>query len=552
MFDWLRRRKKRVYIIMVFAMAAWGIGYSASYLIPQKPAGIIMGKKVSQEEFNDAMTRWHRVFFRQGDLPLNKLVWEQMTLAREAARMGIVVTNDEILERIQSMAIAMLGRTANLPPEQMIPALCQSYTVTEDQLLRTFGEALLIEKMNILLAGSVKVTAEEAWDRYAIDNEEVKIEYLALKAKDLAPYVEATEEEITSFYNTHKDRFPDPARGTPGYREPQKVKIEYIMARYRDVEPKASVTEEEVKGYYEENKDRRYKIEEKKEAEALKYKPFQEVKEEIKETLTRNKAKEMVTQLIGEADGKIYESLGKTERMGLSSLADSLGLFYNETGYFTQEEAKNIIKDAEEMVYSMFFQREEYDPSPPLDAPAGKFIFQVTSRKEPQAPPLEEVKKKVEEELREEKALLKAKEIAQLALERIKQSSFEEGKRLLEEESKKIKAEGSILQKGETEFFARPQLLEGRPYRYINALEADVPNLATEAFKLKDSEVALVAEKAGKKACYILRLASKKEADKKNFQDNKEKLIRRYLAEKQQDFLAHWSQRLKEMAELHR
>ncbi len=142
--NWMRRHKKKMYIVMVFAMAAWGIGYSASYLIPKKPIGTIMGEKISAEEFNDAMVRWHRVFLRQQDLPLGKLVWEQLTLVKEAERMGIAVSNDEIIERIKTLGVTMLG-SAGMPPNQILRLLCQNYMVTEEQLLRTYKEALLIE-----------------------------------------------------------------------------------------------------------------------------------------------------------------------------------------------------------------------------------------------------------------------------------------------------------------------------------------------------------------------------------------------------------------------
>ncbi|MFQ5956616.1 MAG: SurA N-terminal domain-containing protein, partial [Candidatus Brocadiales bacterium] len=120
--DWMRRHKKKMYIVMVFAMAAWGIGYSASYLIPKKPIGIIMGEKISAEEFNDAMVRWKRVFLWQEDLPLGKVVWEQLTLVKEAERMGIAVSNDEIIDRIQTLGVTMLGGVG-IPPNQIVRTL---------------------------------------------------------------------------------------------------------------------------------------------------------------------------------------------------------------------------------------------------------------------------------------------------------------------------------------------------------------------------------------------------------------------------------------------
>ena len=551
--DWMRKNKKKMYIVMVFAMAAWGIGYSASFLIPQKPIGTIMGKKVTAEEFNDAMTRWHRVFLRQEGLPLDKLVWEQLTLVREAERMGIAVSNSEVIERIGTMGVTMLGNP-NMPPDQIVRLLCQNYTVTEEQLLRTYKEALLLEKMHVLISDNVKVPDTEAWEMYAMDNEEAKIEFVAIGAQDIARNVSVAEEEITSFYNAHKDNFPDPAQGIPGYREPEKIKIEYLMARYRDLERNVTVSEDEMQTYYEENKARKYKkaaapkgdkSAEAKEPQPPQYKPLEEVKGEIKEFLERNKSKELVDKLISETDERIYGSLGRTEQISFLDIGGSLGVFYKESDYFSREEAKDVIRDTDESVYSKFFEREKYDPSPPFDAPAGKFIFQVTDIKEPSAPPLQAVREKVMKDLKEEKALVKARELAKQCAEKAKQTSFEEGVKLLENECK-----GPLFVKKETEFFKRPEMKNGRLHRYINALEADVPNVARSAFKLKQGELDTVAEESGKKAIYVIRLTEKKEADRKKFEEKKEEVMRKYLSEKQQNFIDYWNENVKKKAEL--
>ncbi|MEK7821655.1 MAG: SurA N-terminal domain-containing protein [Planctomycetota bacterium] len=568
MLGWLRMQKKRVFIIMVFAMATWGIGYSASFLIPRKPIGLILGEKVYQEEYGDAMNRWHRIFLREGNLPIGKIVWEQMVMSRQAEKMGIAVSDEEIMERLQSMAFLTMSHRGGLPPQsQLMQALCQTYSVNEDQLWRTFREALLVEKMSTLIASGIKITNEEAWQRYARENEEVKVQYLALRAGDLVDHVQVSPEEIGSFYNAHKDSPPDPAQGNPGYKETEKVKIEYIMARYRDLEDLVSVSEEEVKSYYEDNKERRYKAQkpEKAQEEGKEqppaYKSLEEVRGEIKDSFKREKSKELVNKLISKADEEIYESLGKAERLDFPTIAQKLGLFYKETDYFGREESEKVIREAEDLA-KQAFEREAFDPSPPQDAPVGKYIFQVVSRKEATPPPLEEIKEKVEKDLREEKALQRAKELADAAADRIRNKSLEEGLKFLEEEGKKLRGEnrGLIYQKGETEFFARPEAVEGRAYRYLKSLDADVPHLVQRAFSLKETasapggpptkEVAVVAEEAGKKACYIIWLAGRKEAEKSKFDENKEKLLRRYLTEKQQTFLKEWVDALREKGKL--
>ena len=557
--NWMRTHKKKMYIVMVFAMAAWGIGFSASYLIPKKPIGTIMGQKVSVEEFNDAMMRWRRVFLKQENLPLGKLVWEQLTLVKQADSMGIAVSNDEVIDRIKTMGATVLG-SSGVPTGQIIKFLCQNYRVTEAQLLMTYREALLIEKMHVLLSGNVKMTKGEAWEIYARDNEEAKIEFVTLGARDLAKNISVTDEEITAFHNEHKNNFPNPSEGIIGYKEPEKTKIEYLMARYRDVKKNVTVTEDEIQAYYDENKEVKYKKEEEKpesngdkgdkKAEDKKpqppqYKPFVEVQADIRKLLEREKSKELVNELISTADETIYERLGRTEQINFADIGGSIGIFHKESDYFTGEEARDVIRDADKSVYSRFFEREKYDPSAPLDAPAGKFIFQVISVKEPSAPPLEAIREKVTQDVKEEKALARARELAERFVEKANKTSFEEGLELLNKEG------GSVLfSKRKTEFFTRPEIKDGRPHRYINELEANVPHVATSAFKLRPGELGIVTEETGNKAIYIIRLTEKKGADKKKFDEDRANLARKYLMEKQKRFVIHWSDGIKKKARL--
>lgn len=556
--NWMRRHKKKMYIVMVFAMAAWGIGYSATYLIPKKPIGTILGEKISTEEFNDAMIRWNRIFLQQEGLPLTKLVWERLTFVKEAERMGVMVSNAEVIDRLNTLGVTMLGNVG-IPTEQIVRLLCQNYRVTEEQLLRTYKEALLTEKMMVLLSGNVKVPTAEAWERYARENEEAKVEFVAIKARELADNVSVTDEEVTSFYNKHKDNYPDPSEGVPGYKEAEKTKIEYLMARYRDVKKKVTVTEDEMRAYYEENKDRRYKKESpskadkgekdegNKEPQPPQYKPFEEVKEKINKIIERKKAKELVNGLINKVDEKIYDSLGRTDHINFADIGGDMGVYYKESDFFTREKAKDVITGAEETVYSKFFEREKYDPSPPVEAPGGAFIFQVISIKEPSAPPLQEIREKVVKDLKEEKALQKAEEMARKCVEKIKQASFEEGIKFLKSEAK-----GIAFVKRQTEFFKRPETKDGKPSRYINTLEANTPNVAKSAFRLKQGELDAVTEKAGKKTVYVIRLEGKKAANQKTFEENKKKLVQKYLGQKQQDFFEQWNERLKKEAKLTR
>lgn len=62
--NWFRKNQKKLLgILVVFLMVIWGIGPAVEYIVPKPPVGEILGEKISQEEFNDTVIRWARVFF---------------------------------------------------------------------------------------------------------------------------------------------------------------------------------------------------------------------------------------------------------------------------------------------------------------------------------------------------------------------------------------------------------------------------------------------------------------------------------------------------------
>ncbi|HLG31138.1 MAG TPA: SurA N-terminal domain-containing protein [Candidatus Brocadiales bacterium] len=569
--DWFRKNQKKLMgIFVVVLMAAWGIGPAISMLsnqLGEKPVGTIFGKDISQNEFNEALRRWSRVFLQQAKTPIGEIVWKQLMFVREAERLGIRVSDEEVVEGVRAISATIFGGQINLSIDRIIAILCNSLGVGEAQLLQTLREALLIEKLDHFLRDSIKISSEEAWQKYSRENEQAKVKYIALTAKDIVDYMEINEDEVQSFYNEHCDKFPNLFEGVLGYKEQEKVKIEYMMARYDDLKDRVTVSEDEIQKYYEDNKDTRYKIEEKSpeatgnEPRATTYKPFDEVKEGINNVLKRQKVEELAVELVNKADDQITTELGKTERTSFEELARKFSLTYNVTPYFEKKDANKIIRGTNK-ISDTAFEREKYDPTQPFDCPEGRFIFQVVDKRPPGAPPLAEIRNRIERDLREEKALRKMRELAEICVDKIKDRDLDEGVKTLEAELLEIVKQGPAVvspgkevqkvtvEHNETDYFSRPVYSGNRPSRYISALHGDRPNVASRAFSIKKGDVAIVIEESGEKACYIISLVDKKEADKSQFEEGKDKILKRYLAEKQEAFIAQWMESLNQKAKL--
>ncbi|GIL20025.1 MAG: hypothetical protein DWB56_00350 [Candidatus Jettenia sp.] len=575
--SWFRRHQKTVYIIMIFSMVVWGVSYSAMEMIPKKPVGKVLGRKITQNEFADMLRRWQRLFFSQANESIVSLVWKQLIFVEEAQRMGIMVTTQEIEEGIQRLAFQMFGTGMNMNKYSLIQFLCSNFKLNQDDIERTLREALLVEKLESAMRASTKMTTEETWQRYSMENEQVKFKALTLRASGFLNSVNVTEDEIRSHYEKYKNNEYNEESHQPGYKLPERVKMECLIAKFDDMEKQVSVPEDEMEKYYEDNKEVQFKIteadtkpedtkadktvseenknnqkkekkknsdegKEHKEETVTTYKSFDEVKGDIQKILVRQKAIEKTTEIMTKLDEEIYESIDKEERSSFKDLANTYKVTYQipkgkKTGneFLTENDLLEIFPGSDQIIQAAF-DREKYEPSVPFDFVEGKVIFQVIDKKLPAPAPLEEIRNQVVTGLKLEKALLRAKEVAEKhAGTAAKTVSFDDM-------VKSIKAEcGQIdIPVSEIDYITRPIKLFNKDSKYIEALKEDRPNVAKKAFELKPGQRGVAVEPLGEKACYILEVIDKKPADKSAFEKDKENIAKRYLFEKQEAFISEW------------
>src|SRR3989338_2188979 len=578
--SWFRRHQKTVYIVMIFAMFVWGIGYSIMEMIPKKPIGKIFGRKVTQNEFADMLGRWQRLFFSQAKDSIVSLVWKQLLFVEEAKRMGIVVTAQEVESALQGLAFQIFGGQINMPRAGLMQFLCNNFMINTEQIDHTLREALLVEKLESMLRMSTKMTTEEIWQRYSLENEQVKFKALTLKAKDFLDSANVNEDEIRAYYEKYKNDEYNETSVKPGYKLPESVNLECLIAKFDDMEKLVSVKEEEMEKYYDDNKETQFKIitvepkpEESKENNAATkdasatdkknskkegkettndsktqekkqsptHKPFAEVKEEIRTTIARQKAMEQAAEVMNKLDEEIYETMDKAEHPSFKDLATKYNVAYeipkgkkSKNEFLTEKDLTEVLPGSDQII-QVAFDRDKYEPSVPLDFIEGKVVLQVIDKRSSAPAPFEEIRNNVINDLKLEKGFLKAKEIAEKYAGVTKNSSFDDIVKSI-----KTECPQKDISVCETDYISRPIKLFNKESRYIDALKEDRPNVAKKAFELKSSQLGVAAETSGEKACYIIALLDKKAADKSTFERDKENVTKRYLYEKQETFLADW------------
>jgi len=567
--EWFRRHRKKILgFLAVFLMVTWGMGSSLYYLAERRHAGIIFGEKVPLGRFMDMIHRWQAAIYRRqvDRATLIESGWRHIMMLHEANDYGIGASRREIAE----YAVARLGRP-KLENKAAYVSFLKAIGLSESAYEQTIAEAVRIQKLRDFIRDSVKITPDEVWERYAADNEKIKVKYIKLTPDDFIKDIKVTEEELLDFYKRYRTKIADPENAQPGYKLEEAIKVAYIVAEYDEIAKTIKVPEEELRKYYEEHKESFKVAPEKKKTTAKKedkdkkkkqqnekkqtptYKPFEEVKEEIRKRLARKKAESEVEKIMDEADRLIEKEMEKTETVNLKTIAQKLGkkVKYVESDFVSIRKAGELIEGCPDFNEEVKRRDERDPPSTVMSCPKGKFIFVILARRPPRILTFEEAKPQVEKDLRREKALKRAVEVATSIAREIGNGDISRAIALLEKRLGKERAKKLSVK--ESKFFGRPQFLPfggGQPVSFDTGLPGNHPKFAEEAFNLTDKKVGVAVEEGKDAACYLMQLAGKKPAERKEFEEKKKIYTEQYRYEKMREVLALWEEDLRERSGL--
>ncbi len=339
--------------------------------------------------------------------------------------------------------------------------------------------------------------------------EKVNLQYMVFRPKEYGDKVDIPEEEIKAYYEVNIDDFVIEEqvkarhiliKVTPD-ADPEKVgearkKTEEILARAKKGEDFASLAEQYSEGptakkggdlgYF----PRGRMVKEFEDA-AFSLKPgeispvvrtqfgfhiinledirqertqsLDEVRKSIESTLRDQESRDLAERNAEEAFYALYKG-GEMERV-----AEEYHLSVKETGSFSRGESIKEIPPSDEMT-SVAFSLKEGEVSPPVEIATNFYILRLTEKQEPRLPELEEVRDKVEKELREKKAGEKAESAAEELLAEVK------GGKPMEEAatSKGLKVEETGFFKRRTNYIPTVGFLEGL-VEAISPLDAENP-----------------------------------------------------------------------------
>lgn len=596
---WMRtQRKKLLAVLCAVIMFTWVIGGALDQLFSQRPipGGTVFGEEVSGREF-EQMLRALALLVQTEQRPDEErwrgLAWETILLSREARRAGLSVSEDEVSAILQGIFSDRVG----VFDPQAYQATLSRFGLSPSEFENALKDYLLGRKAQTNVRLGVPLTTEEAWRWWSHQNARARVRYAYIDAERLVPHVEEpTEAEILEQYGAGKDIFPEEAPNRAGYRQRQKVKIEYILIDPDDYLDKVEVTEEDIEEYYEANKedyllpddededpgeadadeedgDVAEEGEEPQEADeeeaAPAYRPLEVVRVEIAETLRQEKARQKAESVRAEVAREIYRQrdvpFGSTLEpvADLEQIARDFDLPYERTRWFTANELRDILPGANKVREQAFQNTRAVvnEPRTDVESDKGLVVYQVVDTELARPAPLDEVRDKVIEHVRLNKAILAASAIATEALEK---DSFEEMVAAVEEAvaqltGKDVSAEEApeddalddpgedtpIVMVGESNYFGRPLEYQGQyfvmDYVDIGKPQGNKGPIAAAAFRLRHGEADVAVMREGAAAgAYIIKLVDMHRPGKEAYLEVAQYERARILAEKREAAMETW------------
>lgn len=178
----------------------------------------------------------------------NALV-QNAILAREAARLGVRVSDEEIVEVVKQIP-GFRDEKGQFRPDAVKGYIEYEYG-TERRFLEALRNQLLAQKVLKLIGDGASVSETEARDALRRQREEVELAYVALDASKPGADVEITDAQIDELLTNEPTRVQDFFDGHPErYNAPEKVRARHILVRVpRDAteEQKAAAREKAAK-----------------------------------------------------------------------------------------------------------------------------------------------------------------------------------------------------------------------------------------------------------------------------------------------------------------
>jgi len=518
MLDLMRRKKQTIIIKIVFVVIVlsfvgtmflvWGkgsdgggrsLGYAAK----------VDGSKISLEEYQSSYQRIRNIYQQiygqslttemEKVLGLKKVALDNLIdnrlVLKEAGSMGIKVSDDEVAKSIEAVPTFQKDGRFDF---NLYQQLLRNARITAKDFEAGQKEELIIKKVRQAIKDKVTVSDDEALAQYKKENDKIDLDYVSYAPADVIGEVKLTEAELNDYLQKNQEVF----------KTPEKVALSYVLLDPASQAAKLTLTEDEIQTFYQKNIDRWQGKDG--------ILPLKDVRDKVKADALKQKAAKQAYELAA-------DTLFKNIKSGdLAQVAGQLKLKVQETPLFSANAPAPALA-GEDAVIKKALELKQGELGGPVETAKGIYILKAKERKAAVVPPLAEIKAAVEQKAREAKAIDLAKQKA-------------------EEAAKQFAAKAALKAKATGSFGYSPK--------------GDVPtigvapDLMEAAFKLTSAAPAAATPFKVGNRWYAVRLKSRTEAPKAEFDKTKEQVRQKLLPRKQDEAVDKWIKDLRAKAKI--
>jgi len=243
-------------IVIVFSFVIWGMVWPSQMDEADQlnAAGTLNGEAVSHGEYRSAylstyMARSLSMGREVASTPeneaiLRRLSWQRLASLREAAKLGIVATDQELIGAIRSNFAETNGTYNPQRYQAFLQNMMNPMGFSAAQFEQHLREEIIIQKLGSLIGRQAHVTPLEIRRTFDTLLDTFIVEYATIRMDDVEKSLSVSEEDARKIFDADPAVFTIPAQREVFYAA-------FPIADYSD--DKAEISDEDVQDYYELN-----------------------------------------------------------------------------------------------------------------------------------------------------------------------------------------------------------------------------------------------------------------------------------------------------------
>jgi len=420
---------------------------------------------------------------------------DNLLITKEAKSMGIKVSKDDVAASIEAMSMFQKDGKFDF---NLYQQLLKSSRLTPKDFEEGQKGELILKKARQSIKDKVTVSDDEALAQYKKENDKIDLEYVAYAPSDVIGEVKLTEADLNDYLQKNQDAF----------KTPEKVELSYILIDPASLAAKLTLSEDEIQTFYQKNIDRWQGKDG--------ILPLKDVKDKVKADALKQKA---AKQTFESAADTLYKNIKSGD---LNLIAGQLSAKVQETPLFAVNAPPQALV-GEAGVLKRALELKQGELGGPVETAKGIYVFKLKDRKPATVPPLAEIKSSVEVKAKEAKAIELAKKKA-------------------EDAAKQLAAKATLKTQVTGDF--------GYSAKGDVQVIGNAPDLMEAAFKLTAAAPAAATPFKVGNRWYAVRLKSRNEAPKAEFDKTKEQIKQKMLPKKQEEALEKWLKELRSKAKI--